>query len=1052
MSDVGKPEIVTQKRVLKLMEKKLGYKPLGDLSDQVNTNIKEDILTSWLKGRGVSPKLISRVLSKCYETLALNGDRYLYQANKEFYKLLRYGVKIKDNEDEHTPTTWLIDWKDIEANNFYIAEEVTVQGKEKNKRPDIVIYINGIAIGVIELKRSSETILKGIRQNIVNQEKIFIQDFFSSMQLVMACNDTQGLMYGTIETTEKYYLSWKEENPEYNPKVDKKDKKFLSPYECEGGTTRLDCDILRFLNKERLLEILHDFILFDKGIKKIARQNQYFGVKALQDRVRKREGGIYWHTQGSGKSLSMVWLSKWIIENIEDARVLIVTDRKELDEQIEKVFVGVEESIYRIKPSSGTSGSAELLGTLNSSSESLMCTLVHKFGANEEKASKETDKYIKELKKSIPKDFKPKGDLYVLVDECHRTQSGLLHDAMKEILPNAMFIGFTGTPLLKENKETSIEKFGTFIHTYQFDEAVEDKVVLDLQYEPRDIEQYTGNQRKIDEWFEIATKGLNDVAKVQLKQKWGTMKKVLSSKDRLSTIVFDIVKDMKTRDRLIDGSGNAMLVCDEIYNACRIYEMFQETDLKGKCAIVTSYVPSIVDIKEESTEQDQKKYKVYRKMLAEHFDEDEEKAVNKIDEFEKEVKDRFINEPAQMKLLIVVDKLLTGFDAPSATYLYIDKRLRDHGLFQAICRVNRLDGEDKEYGYIIDYQDLFNQLKGSIEDYTSGAFEDFEAKDVEGLISNRLTKAKERLENARENVKALCEPVEEPKSIVNYQKYFVGLSDNKEAIKNNEAKRILLYKCVVALIRAYSNIANEYDLVGYSEKEIIEIREEVKHYEKVREEIKLSSGDYIDLKKYEPDMRQLIDKYVKADDSEVIVDFEEIGVLELLIKSRSEDFIKGMPKGFQENEEAMSEAIENNVRKLIIDEKSVNPKYYEKMSELLDELIKERKENAIEYKEYLKKIKELASKVYEPDENDDVEYPISIKGSLAKRALYDNLDNDEELTNKIDEIIERTKEDNWIGHPMKERKIFNSIAKETGLDDETIESLMDIIKKQHDYQ
>jgi len=1050
MSDVGKPERVTQNRVIKLFEKKLGYIYLGDLSDENNTNIKEDLLTKWLTSCSVSPKLISKVLTKCKSALSLGGGRTLYEANKEFYKLLRYGIKEKENIDEHTPTTWLINWKEPLKNDFYIAEEVTVKG-ENTKRPDIVLYINGIALGVIELKSSSTDVTKAINQNLINQEKIFIQNFFTSMQLVMAGNDTQGLLYGTIETREKYYLSWKEENPNYNSKIDEKDKKYLPFLECGNGTNRLDCDILRFLNKERFIEVLHDFILYDKGIKKIARQNQYFGVKALQDSVQKREGGILWHTQGSGKSLTMVWLSKWIIENVEESRVLIVTDRKELDEQIERVFKGVEEDIYRIKPSSSSSGSAELLGTLNSSEKSLMCTLVHKFGANEKQAEKETDKFIQELKSSMPQNFKPKGDLYILVDECHRTQSGLLHDAMKEILPNAMFIGFTGTPLLKKDKAKSIEVFGTYIHTYKFDEAVEDGVVLDLQYEPRDIDQYIRNQEKIDEWFEITTKGLTDIAKMQLKQRWGTMKKVLSSKSRLELIVFDIVKDMKIKPRLLDGNGNAMLISNDIYNACRIYEMFQKTYLKGRCAIVTSYVPSIVDIKEGASQQDQTKYKVYRKMLAEYFEEDEKTAINKIDEFEKQVKQKFVDEPGQMRLLIVVDKLLTGFDAPSATYLYIDKKLRDHGLFQAICRVNRLDGNDKEYGYIVDYQDLFNQLEGAIEDYTSGALDGYEQSDVVGLLSNRLEKAKERLENSRESIKALCEPVEEPKNIRDYQKYFCGDSDNKEILKENEPKRMALYKCVVSLIRAYSNIANEYDVAGYSDSDILIIKDEVKHYEKVREEIKLSSDDYIDLKKYEPDMRQLIDNYIKADDSEVVIDFDEIGIVELILEKSDEEFIKSMPQSMQNDNEAMSEAIDNNVRKLIIDKKSVNPKYYEKMSELLDELIKERKENAIEYKKYLEKIKELALRVKKPSINKDTNYPDSMD-SLAKRAIYDNLTNDEKLVNKIDEIIERTKEDNWIGNPMKERKVSSFIAKETSIEDEELENLMDIIKKQYDYQ
>ncbi len=299
-----------------------------------------------------------------------------------------------------------------------------------------------------------------------------------------------------------------------------------------------------------------------------------------------------------------------------------------------------------------------------------------------------------------------------------------LHDAMKQFIPDALFIGFTGTPLLKTDKQTSLEIFGRYIHTYKFDEAVFDKVVLDLRYEARDIEQNISSPDKIDEWFELKTRGLTDFAKAELKQRWGTLKKVFSSKSRLEKIVLDIVMDMEKKERLQNGRGNAMLVSDSIYNACRYYELFQKAGLKN-CAIVTSFVPNAADIKGEGDNYTEKlqRFEIYRKMLSSYFNEDPEVAINKVEQFEIEVKKKFVEEPAQMKLLIVVNKLLTGFDAPSATYLYIDKKLRDHNLFQAVCRVNRLDGDDKDYGYIIDYMDLFKSLEQAFKDYTSEAFQ-----------------------------------------------------------------------------------------------------------------------------------------------------------------------------------------------------------------------------------------------------------------------------------------------------------------------------------------
>jgi type I restriction enzyme R subunit len=308
----------------------------------------------------------------------------------------------------------------------------------------------------------------------------------------------------------------------------------------------------------------------------------------------------------------------------------------------------------------------------------------------------------------------------------------------------------------------------------------------------------------VDQWFEVKTHGLSDLARVQLKRKWGTLQKVLSSQSRLSVLVVDILFDRETRDRLMSGRGNAMLVSGSIYQACKLYELFSKTPLAGRCAIITSYKPQPSDIKgEESGEgltERLRQYAIYRRMLGDWFEEDEDRAMYRSEEFEQQVKERFIKEPGQMKLLIVVDKLLTGFDAPPATYLYYDKQMRDHGLFQAICRVNRLDGEDKEYGYIIDYKDLFKSLEGAIHDYTGEALGGFDAADVAGFLEDRLDKGRERLGETREAVRALCEPVEYPRDTAAYLHYFCAAdTSDKDALKDNEPKRVALYKAVAAL-------------------------------------------------------------------------------------------------------------------------------------------------------------------------------------------------------------------------------------------------------------
>ncbi|ELY4321087.1 type I restriction endonuclease subunit R [Cronobacter turicensis] len=1030
MSTIGQRERATQQRLIQFFVKDLGYRYLGRSAGYAgDSNIDTDILSAWLKRRGVSNTLITRVLRQLDSAASLGEGKKLYYANKEVYRLLRYGVKEKEGAGEQNQTVWLIDWAHPEANDFAIADEVTVKG-EYSKRPDLVLYVNGIALGVIELKRSSVHVSEGIRQNLDNQKKTFIRNFFTTMQLVMAGNDTQGLRYGTIETPEKYYLEWKEEN--------------TGTY-----THKLDFHLSRLCSKSRLLDIVHNFMAFDAGVKKLCRHNQFFGVEAAKQHIARREGGIIWHTQGSGKSLTMVWLAKWIRENVPNSRVLIVTDRTELDEQIESVFMGVDEEIYR------TSSGNDLIATLNHPNPWLICSLVHKFGRRSEaEDTAATDGFITELQQSLTKTFRAKGDLFVFVDECHRTQSGKLHNAMTAILPEALFIGFTGTPLMKKDKKKSVEVFGPYIHTYKFDEAVADGVVLDLRYEARDIDQYLTSEKKVDDWFEAKTRGLSNLAKTQLKQKWGSMQKLLSSKSRLEQIVNDILLDMDTRPRLMDGRGNAMLVCSSVYQACKVYEMFSQTDLAGKVAIVTSFRPDAASIKGEETgaglTEKLYKFSTYRKMLADYFEQSEEKIAGRIAEFERDVKQRFINEPGQMRLLIVVDKLLTGFDAPSATYLYIDKTMTDHTLFQAICRVNRLDGEDKEYGYIIDYKDLFRSLDKAITNYTSGAFDDYDREDVDGLLKNRLEQAKLDLDSALEVVRSLCEPVRAPRDLPDYQHYFCGQSgENQTILGEKEALRLSFYQNVARLLRAYANLANEMQEAGYTDEEVESIRAEVAKFERLRYDIKLTSGDLLDMKRFEPAMRHLLDMYVRADGSEVLMDFEELSLIELIVE-KGAAATAALPDEIRNNQDAMAETIENNVRKTIVDENPVNPKYYGRMSLLLDELITLRRQNALDYQQYLERIRDLSKQIIRPEQTNGASYPETMD-TQAKRAFYDNFGHDEVLATRIDTTIRYTKKAEWIGDRFKERELARALREETANYNVNIDDVLELARKQKEY-
>lgn len=1039
---VGQSERKTQDRIISLFRDELGYHYLGDKSEWDNSNIEEGILGKWLENNGYTKKQIGMALYRL-RTEADNHSRKLDDNNQAVYNLLRYGVPVKAEVDELTETVHLINWQEPEKNDFAIAEEVTLRGNHE-RRPDIVLYVNGIAIAVLELKNSRVSIGDGIRQSLSNQQPEFNEWFFSTVQFIFAGNDSEGLKYGTIGTQEKYFLKWKED-------------------EGDNSRFKLDKYLLKMCNKDRLIELMHDFVLFDGGVKKLPRVHQYFGIKAAQKYVRQHKGGIIWHTQGSGKSIVMVLLAKWILENNPNARVVIVTDRDELDKQIEGVFTGSGETIKR------TSSGRDLIYKLGQATPRLLCSLVHKFGR---RGVDDFDAFIKDLESQPSKTV---GEVFVFVDECHRTQSDKLNKAMKATMPNAVFIGFTGTPLLKKDKKSSMEVFGGYIHTYKFGEAVEDNVILDLVYEARDIDQLLGSEDKIDAWFEAKTRGLNDWQKDELKKHWGTMQKVLSSRSRMERVVSDIVFDFSVKPRLSSERGNAILVASSIYEACKYFTLFQKTPFKNKCAVVTSYNPHSQDVTKEETgaNTETEKEFLYNTYIELLENVESIPGMTKTEAYEEKAKSLFTKEPANMKLLIVVDKLLTGFDAPPCTYLYIDKSMRDHGLFQAICRTNRLDGEDKDFGYIVDYKDLFKNLindkgTGALQVYSSEL--DHNAKDTspEILMQDRLQKGRQRLDNALEILILLCEPVEPPKGELEHIHYFCGNTEIKTDLQEREPQRSALYKATASLIRAYAIIADEMESAGYSSTDIIRIKKQLDHYLNVREIIRKASGETLDLKAYEADMRHLIDTYIEASESKKISSFEDIPLLDLIIKTGIDKAIDAQLGGLKSNKNAVAEIIENNVRSRILKEHLSDPAYYDKMSTLLDEIITARKAKAIEYEEYLKQIADLVTKVEAGQEEDTLD---ELKTSPALRALYNNLQqqgktsgdlaengtqysssNDVilDITLKIDAKVKQVRPDDWRGIETRERVIKQALY-DILQDKDEVERIFLIVKAQKEY-
>jgi type I restriction enzyme R subunit len=933
-------------------------------------------------------------------------------------------VQVQTSPSAAHETVHLIDWEHPERNDFAVAEEVTLRGGHE-RRPDIVVYVNGIAVAVLELKRGSVDLADGIRQLITNQEEIFNKGFFSTVQLVLAGNDSQGLRYGTVTTREEFFVEWKS-----------------SAADVATVGARLDNPLRELLDKERSLDLVRNCVIFDNGIKKVPRQHQYHGVKAAQVRLAKREGGVIWHTQGSGKSILMVLLAKWILEHDPEARILVVTDRDELDKQIVGVMrnAGV---VGQEAPSPRITTRAELVEKLAAPAPRLLCALLHKFDAAD-------------LSGPCPP---VSGRFYVFVDECHRTQGGDMNRQMKRWLSSAIFIGFTGTPLLRKDKVMTRDVFGTYIHTYKFHQAVADKVVLDLKYEARHVPQRLSSRAQIDAWFEQKTRNLNDFQKAVLRKRWATMEELMSAGERKQRIIASIIEDFSLRPRLNSDRGTAILVVASIYDACHYFRLFRNTPFGSHCAIVTSYQPNATEITTEPPDSDERyKFDTYTQHVL--------SAGQRTRVYEDEARRRLIEEPANTKLLIVVSKLLTGFDAPSCTYIYLDNELRDHNLFQAICRTNRLDGEDKDYGHIVDFKELFGDVQEAIAVYSSDELDLDDCGDAENNVHLKdwLKEGKERLDDSREALRYLCEPVEAPREVEQFLRFFCGDSTDPEALAATEDMRVAFYKAVATFVRAFAEISSDMDAAGYTQAETDAIRAEVDSYSDLRAAVKRCACEELDTKPFEADMRHLINTYIQAEPAQGLAGLADLSLTDLIIKTGIHDAIarKLNEKG-KLSKDAVAETIINNVRKTIIRERLTDPRFYEQMSKLLDDLIKQRRSDTAEYEEFLRKAEELVRRLaaQEPAQG----APAVLHGKREATVLFNNLaslpattfvcPDDAEvraaLANQIDSALRERAPAGWKGDQAREAQVLNSIFPLLSRDREATLALFEIVKNQAGY-
>lgn len=1030
-----------QNALVKRFQEELGYTYLGNWQyakganvnnmGVANSPILDDEVRSFLKEQGRTKMQIEDVLVKLKDKTRLGDSKMssLIQCNTDLYDTLIMGIKSQPSPEENHEDVMFFDFDHPQNNHFAIAEEVSYIDPllGKNKRPDIVVYVNGIALAVIELKRSLVNYEEGIKQHLSN-ERDFIPSFFTTTQFTIASNDDVEFRYGTIGTPLPFWCKWKRDTNKVGDTITEKEAYRL------------------FFDKENFMFFFHYGVLNDGGIKKVLRPHQIYAIKAAAKRMPQKESGVIWHSQGSGKSLTMVALASYIQKNFSNPRVVVITDRKELDLQLAGTFVKGGNKLHHAESCS------DLLDTLNKGDEWLICSLIHKFGAhkhNDEAEKDESgtkvslDEYLNELQTIIAKKhgnhFSVKGDnIFVFIDECHRTQSGRLHEAMRAIMgKEVMLIGFTGTPLLKKDKgdpynaikSMSERTFGPYIHKYLHKQAVEDKVILDLQYEYRNVEQQLTSKEKIDQKLAALTAGreLTPEQKQMVEERWATMERIYSTKERIERIGYSILDDLNY-GLLKHDWCNAMLIAGSIFQAYRYYKFFSSSDLKGRCAVVTSYDPTDSDIANNSADNNKTteakfKYDWAKKSF-------EEAGVKNADEYEKWAKELFVKRPAQMKLLIVVNKLLTGFDAPCATILYIDNEIKDHTLFQAVCRVNRL-GEDikddkgdiivkthKEFGRIVDFKNLFNSIENVVTKFNDGlGFEGLDDVDIDGLLDSAVNKCKEKLLAVTEAYEGL-KTIWESKSLNDLEalsEYYIKEYDGEEPA---QARRNIMYSITGSMVTAYNNMSDYFSKTDFTAEQINHFASLSREAGTVQRKVKQKSGDDFDPKTLDPDMRQLLDQHIRAEDAETFIPSSaDFSFLDLI--NDSTDTEEATEKAIHEaggNANGAAEAIEGKARRVNTDWNSGDAEEYKLFSDKLQALLEELKARNATAKE---KIEALIEHIKAIKHGNDAPSDLANRRSKAlwnNRATWHAPEDKDEtirIIKTIDEFIYKNAGRNW---------------------------------------
>jgi len=870
-------------------------------------------------------------LDKAVRDLDVPLTEGLVHTNEKIYDLLMLGKSYEEFTVDGNRRSFninYIDWDNFDNNVFHVTEEFQMERERANEHiyPDIVLFINGIPVGVIENKRSSIPLSQGISQMIRNQKPEYAPQLFKYAQIVMATN-RNGAKYATCGTPEKFWAIWREEEVSWQANL-------LNQVITDREVTKQDMDIVSLFHPERLKEIIQHFIVFDNNVKKIARYQQFFGVKEIIKRVEQfdekgnRKSGVIWHTQGSGKSLTMVMFAKYIFSALRDAfpKVVVVTDRVDLDNQIYQTFQHT-----RLRPSQATTG-RHLVNLINDHGADIVTTVVNKF---ETAADYQEPIFWK--------------DIFVLVDESHRTQYGMFHNKMRQIFPNASYLGFTGTPLMKKEKNTMM-KFGELIHTYTIADAVRDKTILPLFYEGLMVEQEV-DQEVVDRNLEMITQGLTKEQKQEVKKRWSTLQRVASSKRRIQLITLWIIEHY--HKTLAKTELNAILATSGKADAIRYLRMFEFYN-GPKAKVIISPPDAREGHEDISKESSDIVNQFWDEMMAKYGDEAR---------YESTIKDQFVH--GDFDILIVVDKLLTGFDAPRATVLYVDKPLKEHNLLQAIARVNRLY-ENKDRGLIIDFRGLLTELSAAMNVYSGSGLENFDPEDLKGTLYDSLDISGE----LRQNYTYLIDRFKEVKNKEDIEAFEVYLADQK--IRED------FYVKLKNVENSLKFAISSFHVFNAMEDEIKKIQSDVKFYQELRRSVRLRYGDTIDMSQIDQKMQQIIDSDLTSKDPQRIT--KRVNITDKSDLLREVEMLEG--------EASKADAIRSRISQRINDNKGKHPAYYKKFSEMLMETFNKYKEKRISEKEYLEAMYQHADDF---EEKDIIGYPENIQHNYHAQAFYGSM-------------------------------------------------------------